>query len=149
MNPVLAALAKSISSVMGSLLKKLNVAVGIIVNPQNELLIAQRPANKPHGLCWEFPGGKVEAEETTYQALCRELKEEIGITVEIALAWRQHFHEYPDYEVTLHTYFVREYRGKPQGCEGQTLKWITANVLGDYEFPEANHFIIEALQDLR
>lgn len=128
--------------------KKLDVAVGILINPRNELLIAQRPAHKPHGLCWEFPGGKVEDAETAYAALCRELNEEIGITVAKALAWQQYFHEYPEYDVTLHTYLVKDYVGEPVGREGQKLKWVKLETLSDYEFPDANHSIIQSLKNL-
>lgn len=125
---------------------KLDVAVGIIFNKQNQLLIAQRPAHKPHGLCWEFPGGKVEEKETIYEALCRELNEEVGIVVNAALAWQTCFYEYPHYDVTLHTYFVREYQGHPVGREGQPIRWIVATELSHYSFPPANHPLLTALK---
>lgn len=129
-------------------LSKLDVAVGIIVNSNGELLIARRPAGKPHGHCWEFPGGKVEPGEAVFDALRRELKEEINIDVVTAQRWEQHFHTYPDYEVVLHTYLIERYEGEPVGQEGQIVKWIPFSEVSQYEFPKANHSIIKSLDNL-
>ena len=67
--------------------KVVDVVVGVLCNPQGELLFAQRPAGKPMAGYWEFPGGKIEANESHQQALTRELQEEIGVTIENGAPW--------------------------------------------------------------
>ena len=101
----------------------IEVAAGLILRPDGALLLAQRPADKPWPGWWELPGGKIEAGETTLQALARELKEELGIEVTKAAPWVTYTHEYPKNIVRLAFCRVTAWNGEPAGLEGQTLAW--------------------------
>ncbi len=123
----------------------MHVAVGIIRNTLGEILIAQRPKNTYKGGLWEFPGGKIEASETVFQALQRELKEELNIDVTQAESWLQWEHDYSDRIVLLDVWNVTEFLGTPQGAEGQLIRWVSRQALNQFQFPEGNHFILANL----
>lgn len=123
----------------------MHVAVGIIRNALGEILIAQRPDHKYKGGLWEFPGGKIENSETSFQALQRELKEELNIHIIAADYWLQFQHDYPDRVVVLDTWNVTEFSGKPEGAEGQNIRWVSLDDLHQFEFPEGNCFILDKL----
>lgn len=127
--------------------KLLKISVGVIVNSQNEVLLALRPGHVDQGGLWEFPGGKIEADETPYQALCRELKEEIDIDLVTAEKLIDVEHEYPTHRVILYTFLISDYRGEPRGLQGQPLKWVTIRDLENLAVPAANLQIIQALQN--
>ena len=103
----------------------IDVAVGILVKPNGEVLMAQRPEGKPYAGYWEFPGGKVEAGEPILSALIREFKEEIGVEIDpkFAQAWCGCAYVYPHAHVHLHFYLCRAWQGEPQSLEGQQLAW--------------------------
>lgn len=124
----------------------MHVAVGILRNDAGELLIAQRPAHKYKGGLWEFPGGKVEPNETVFQALQRELKEELGIEVSNAESWFQFEHDYSDRIVLLDVWIVKKYSGEPHGMEGQPVLWVSPKNLQQFEFPEGNAVILQKLK---
>lgn len=124
----------------------MQVIVGIIINSQQEILIAQRPQDKYKGGLWEFPGGKIEANELPIQALKRELSEEIAIDVIDATPWISIQHDYGDRIVLLNTWFVTHYSGEPYGREGQAIAWVKQPALTHFEFPAGNHDIIKRLQ---
>jgi len=123
----------------------LHVVVGIIINPLNQILIAQRLAHQEAAGVWEFPGGKVEADESAYHALLRELKEEIGIDVTSAEKWLEISYQYPQKLVLLDTWMVKAFAGEPIGAEGQPIRWVAINELESYTFPGGNKKIIEKL----
>ncbi|HSW68813.1 MAG TPA: 8-oxo-dGTP diphosphatase MutT [Gammaproteobacteria bacterium] len=123
----------------------MHVVVGIIRNALDEILIAQRPKHKYKGGLWEFPGGKVEANENVFEALQRELKEELNIDVLTAESWLQFQYDYSDRIVLLDTWKVLAFSGIPQGIEGQAIRWVSSNELSHFQFPEGNHFILEKL----
>lgn len=125
--------------------KLVHVAVGVIQNPRGEIFIAQRAAKAHQGGLWEFPGGKLEAGETTPQALTRELREELAIEVETCAPLIQIRHDYPDKSVLLDVYRVTQFRGEPVGNEGQPVRWVTPAQLSHFEFPAANRPIIKAI----
>lgn len=101
----------------------IDVAVGILMKPNGDVLLACRPEGKPYAGYWEFPGGKVEAGEDVLTALKREFAEEIGVAIVSAEPWCGVEHVYPHAHVRLHFYISREWQGEPQGLEGQELAW--------------------------
>lgn len=102
----------------------IEVAAGLIMQPDGSLLLAQRPADKPWPGWWELPGGKLEPGETALQALTRELKEELDIDVTTATPWVTYTHEYPKNIVRLAFCRVTAWQGEPRGVEGQELAWV-------------------------
>ena len=126
-----------------------HVAVGVVLNSHNEVLIALRAKQAHQGGLWEFPGGKVEVDETIQQALVRELKEELDIIAECFEPLVVIEHDYGDKTVRLDVWLVTQFDGDPVGCEGQQVKWSTIDELTRYEFPAANKKIIEKIFSLR
>lgn len=123
--------------------KAVHVAVGVIINEQNQILIAKRPLKLHQGGKWEFPGGKVELNETTTQALIRELEEEVALKVNYTSPMMEIHHDYGDKQVFLDIHWVRNFTGEAIGLEGQEVQWVEKNALNDYEFPAANQEIVE------
>lgn len=123
----------------------LQIAIGIIINSDDQFLIARRPDHVPGGGFWEFPGGKIEADETPYQALCREMEEELGIIVESAEPLTVVSHDYADYSVCLHAWLINHYLQKPYGREGQPLEWVSRKDLANYQLLSASFSILDAL----
>jgi 8-oxo-dGTP diphosphatase len=121
------------------------VAVGVIINKNNQVLIAKRASHQHQGDKWEFPGGKVEAGETAQQALSRELKEELGIEIKSPLHITDINHIYTDKTVCLNVYEVRDWSGEPEGREEQPLLWVEKSALSQYQFPAANDEILSIL----
>jgi 8-oxo-dGTP diphosphatase len=101
----------------------IDVAVGILMKPNGDVLLAQRPVGKPYAGYWEFPGGKVEAGESIFAALQREFSEELGLEIRSAEAWCGIEHVYPHAHVRLHFYISRDWRGEPQSLEDQAFAW--------------------------
>lgn len=95
---------------------------------------------------WEFPGGKIEADETPVQALKRELLEETGIEVVSATPYDTVDHTYDDLRVTLHFFIVDGWKGEPYGREGQPQRWVPQQELQAEEFPPANVDIVARLK---
>ena len=127
-------------------MKTIHVAVGIIYNLQQQILIAKRAEHKHQGGCWEFPGGKVETGETVRQALYRELQEEIGIEVVTASPLMTINHNYSDKQILLDVWQVTEFTGIARGNEGQAVHWVNIEECSDYQFPEANRGIIKKIR---
>lgn len=122
----------------------IHVAVGVVIDG-SKILIAKRRQQSDHGGLWEFPGGKVESGETVYDALCRELKEEVNITVLSAEPFISVKHQYQQYNVLLDVWRVNDFSGDAKGVEGQSVRWVDITELECFEMPEANHDIISAL----
>ena len=101
----------------------IDVAVGILLKPNGDVLLACRPEGKPYAGFWEFPGGKVEAGESVIDALKREFEEEIGVRIVSAEPWCGVEHVYAHAHVRLHFYISRHWQGEPQSLEGQALAW--------------------------
>lgn len=126
----------------------LHVAVGIIINAKDEILVAQRAAHKHQGGCWEFPGGKVEDGESVFTALQRELKEELDIHILDATPLLKIPYQYPDKTVLLDTWVIKNFKGEARGIEGQPIRWVLRSKLQQLSFPDANRLIIEKLLSL-
>lgn len=122
-----------------------HVAVGVIVRADGAILIAKRPDNTHQGGLWEFPGGKVEREETLFDALKRELQEELAIVVVATEPLIKIRHDYGDKVVLLDVHKVTDFSGQPQGNEGQPIQWVAPESLHEYDFPAANRPIITAI----
>ncbi|MBT7312638.1 MAG: 8-oxo-dGTP diphosphatase MutT [Halieaceae bacterium] len=127
------------------MLKVVTVAVGILIDPQGRVLITRRAPQTHQGGLWEFPGGKVEPGETIVDALARELKEELGVTVLISEPFMTLDHDYGDQCVCLAVHRVTSWRGEPSGMEGQPLAWEQPANLTDWPFPAANQPILTRL----
>jgi len=121
-----------------------------LVDTDNRVLIAQRPEGKTLAGLWEFPGGKVDADERPEAALIRELKEELGITVEEPCLAPLTFasHAYDDFHLLMPLYVCRKWDGVIAAREGQQLAWVRANKLRDYPMPPADIPLIAHLTDL-
>jgi len=101
----------------------IDVAVGILMKPNGDVLLGSRPEGKPYAGYWEFPGGKVEAGEAVLDALKREFAEEVGVHILSAEPWCGVEHVYPHAHVRLHFFISREWQGEPRALEGQQLAW--------------------------
>ncbi len=120
------------------------VAAAIMRASDGALLLARRPEHLHQGGLWEFPGGKVEAAESTEQALVRELEEELGITARRFRPLIRVAHCYPDRNVLLDVWQVEAFDGSPHGREGQATAWVVPSQLGELQFPAANAPIVTA-----
>ncbi|WP_262964866.1 Nudix family hydrolase [Methylobacter psychrophilus] len=127
-------------------MKVLQVAVGVVKNTEGQVLISLRDKSLHQGGLWEFPGGKIEPGESAKQALSRELKEELAITVITATPLITIKHQYPDLAVQLHVFLVEHFSGNATSCEGQAFKWVNPGELINHAFPAANQAIITAAQ---
>lgn len=123
------------------------VAVGIILDEQGRYLTAKRPINKFAGGQWEFPGGKVEANEERKQALARELDEEIGIELVDAEPITRLAYDYPNSSFDLDLWRVIAYQGKPYGKENQEIRWVTFDELERLELTEGSRAMLPLLKD--
>lgn len=124
----------------------LHVAVAVIQNDQGQYLISQRSIQSHQGGLWEFPGGKVEPGETTNMALAREILEETGLVVEDAEPLIRIRHDYPKQSVLLDVWLVRTFRGEAVGRESQPIRWVAPEEFNAFDFPAANHAIIQSVR---
>lgn len=122
----------------------LHVAVGVVRDADGRILITQRAKHAHQGGLWEFPGGKLETDETVPQALQRELHEEVGIDVQTARPLIKIKHRYPDLHVLLDVWEVCHFAGVARPREGQAMRWVTPPQLSEHTFPSANIPIITA-----
>lgn len=122
------------------------VSVAVLQRSDGSFLMAQRPQGKPYEGYWEFPGGKVEAGESPYHALVRELHEELGIEVKTAYPWLTRVFTYPHATVRLNFFRVTSWQGEPHGREGQLLSWQYLPDLSVAPILPANTPIMRALQ---
>ena len=123
-----------------------NVAAGILCDAAGRILIAERLGGGVFNGLWEFPGGKIGADETSLEALSRELAEELGIEVTACASFMNLRHEYADRIVTIEFFIVSEWNSDPVGREGQALRWVPRENLDAEELLPADVPVVEALQ---
>jgi 8-oxo-dGTP diphosphatase len=131
-------------------LKILLVVAVALIDADDRVLIAQRPEGKALAGLWEFPGGKIDANERPEAALIRELHEELGIVVKEACLAPLTFasYAYPDFHLLMPLYVCRRWEGFVQSREGQALKWVRARDLRQYPMPPADEPLIPPLVEL-
>lgn len=120
-----------------------------LVDADGRVLLAQRPEGKAMAGLWEFPGGKIELDETPEAALIRELNEELSIDVTAACLAPLSFasHEYEDFHLLMPLYVCRKWDGQIMPREGQRVKWLRPRDMFDLAMPEADKPLIAALRD--
>lgn len=120
--------------------------VAALIWQGEKFMICQRPAHKARGLLWEFVGGKVEPGETKEQALIRECREELAVTVSVGEIFMDVVHEYPDLTVHLTLFNAVIADGEPQMLEHNDIRWITPRDISDYEFCPADVEILDEIK---
>lgn len=119
--------------------------VAALIWDNNQFMICQRPADKARGLLWEFVGGKVEPGETKEQALIRECREELAISLSVGEIFMDVVHEYPDITVHLTLFHATIAEGVPQKLEHNDIRWITPSEIPDYAFCPADEEILQRI----
>ena len=120
--------------------------VAALIRDGERFLICKRPAHKARALMWECPGGKVEAGESPRDALIRECREELDITLDVGGLYMQVTHEYPDIQIRLSLYEAVIASGELRGKEHEALCWILPREIPDYEFCPADVDIIHRIR---
>ena len=126
--------------------KILQVVGAAIINDKNEVLCAQRGYGSLKGK-WEFPGGKIEKNESDAEALAREIKEELGINVSVKDMIDENYHEYDTFNVNLRVYKCTYISGEINDTEHQSLKWVEGRKLNDLDWADADKPIVETYLD--
>ena len=121
------------------------IAVGVVANSSGRVLVQKRPVGSMLGGLWEFPGGKQEAGEALEETCRRELKEELGIDVEVGGEITQIRHAYSHFSITLHAFDCSLVAGEPVHHAGQPIRWVGLDELENLAFPRANGKLIEVL----
>ncbi len=126
------------------------VAAAALVDPEGRILVAQRPEGKHMAGLWEFPGGKVNPDETPEAALIRELREELDIDIMESCLAPLTFasHGYEDFHLLMPVFACRVWQGTPRPMEGQALQWVRPNRLGDLPMPPADVPLVALIRDL-
>lgn len=121
--------------------------VAAIIRREGRFLLCQRPETKKRALLWEFPGGKVEPGESREEALVRECREELGVTLRVTAPFTEVFHRYPDLEIRLSVFDAELAGGEPQLLEHRAFRWITAEELDGFELCPADRPVAEKLKE--
>ncbi len=129
--------------------RRILVSAVALVDVDGRVLLARRPPGKPLAGLWEFPGGKVDKNETPEAALIRELKEELGIDVAQSCLAPFTFasHRYPDFDLLMPLFLCRRWEGMITAMEGQELAWVRPARLSDYPMPPADEPLVAMLRD--
>ena len=128
--------------------KRIHVAAGILCDADNRVLLAERLGDPSFAGLWEFPGGKIDAGETSAIALKRELREELGIEVGAFQRMLEVQHDYADRHVKIEFFLVSNWLGTTSGLQGQKLKWVLVDLLDATVLLPADGPAVTALQKL-
>ena len=120
--------------------------VAALIWEGDTFMICQRPAHKARGLLWEFAGGTVEPGETKEQALVRECREELAVTLQVGEVFMELTHQYPDLTVRLTLFCASIQEGTPKMLEHNDIRWITVGEIDQYPFCPADKEILEKLK---
>ena len=120
--------------------------VAALIWKEDRFLACQRPAHKARALLWEFVGGKVEPNETKEEALVRECKEELDVTVQVEDVFMEVTHAYPDLTVHLTLFHARIAEGTPRKLEHNDIRWITVEEIDRFPFCPADEEILKELK---
>ncbi len=123
--------------------------VAALIWDGTRLLVCQRPASKARGLLWEFVGGKVEPGESRQQALIRECREELDVTISVGEIFMELDHVYPDLTIHLTLFHATIAEGTPKRLEHNDLRWITVEEIDCYPFCPADEEILKKLKGIR
>ena len=126
---------------------KITEVVAALIWENDQFMICQRPAHKARGLLWEFVGGKVEPGETKEQALIRECREELVVTLTVGDVFMDVVHEYPDITVHLTLFNATIAEGVPQKLEHNDIRWITPHEIPSYDFCPADEEFLREIVD--
>lgn len=121
------------------------VATCAIIKKQDKYLVAQRSSNMKYPLKWEFPGGRLEAHETLEECVIREIKEELGVGIEIIEYWGSAESLDPVYPLHLHGYFCRITNGIPRCIEHQEVKWLKLEELKSLSWAKSDLYFVNKL----
>lgn len=120
-----------------------------VIERSGRYLIARRPDGVHLARLWEFPGGKCEDGESLEHCLARELREELGVTVEVGPLWRRAVHRYPEKAVALNFFLCGLREGEPRPMHGSEIAWASPEEFARYQFPEADESVLAAIRDER
>ena len=123
-----------------------DVVAALIWDRDKRFMICQRPAHKARGLLWEFVGGKVEPGETPEEALVRECREELDVTIQVGELYTQVTHVYPDLTVHLSLFHASIREGRPQKLEHNDIRFINPSEIPNYDFCPADVEILEKIR---
>lgn len=122
------------------------IGVALISDSQGQILIDRRLPTGVMANLWEFPGGKVEPDETVENCIFREVKEELGVEVKVGEHLITINHDYQIFRVTLIVHHCQIIKGEPQPLECAEVRWVNLTEIDQFQFPEANYQIIEVLR---
>jgi len=125
--------------------KVIEVSAALVFH-DGKILITQRHAKSHLGGLWEFPGGKREPDETSEQCLVRELREELGIEVEVGALFEEITHTYPEKTVRLKFFVCKWISGTPRTLDCAAFQWVGKTDLADFDFPAADARLLEKLR---
>ena len=123
----------------------IDVVAAVIQNEEGKILIAQRNLKKSQGGLWEFPGGKIEPNETREEAIIREIKEEMDIDIETKKFIDQKVFNYPDKDINLIAIECKQIKGDIKLNEHEDIKWVNKNELRNFNFAPADKFIVNTI----
>ena len=124
----------------------INVVAAVIKDENGKILITQRNLKKAQGGLWEFPGGKIEPNETKENAIVREIKEELEIDIEVESYLAEKVFNYPEKDINLIALKCKKINGDIKLLEHEDYKWVDSSELNKYEFAPADIFIVESLK---
>ena len=128
-------------------MSRITEVVAALIWEHSRFLICQRPAHKARGLLWEFVGGKVEQGETMADALIRECREELDVTVRVDDVFSQVGHQYPDILIRLTLFNCRIAEGTPKLLEHHDIRWIHPHEISEFDFCPADKDILALIRE--